>query len=210
MTTTPKTSPEQGLEINDAGYPAFIRKLFNISGDPSKDFTHAILGVVTEIREYQNATDDVNAIEEVGDLLFYIGALTQVVGDHTGRGLSPDKEGDVEELAEKVLEGPDPQGALQNLCNELLDHAKRWVGYEKEPKDLLEVMTQAAAASVVAVELGRFAGRSGDGSGLMEHAIAVNMAKLLKRYPGGDFDKFRATVRDLEGERAVLESAHLG
>ena len=40
-----------------------------------------------------------------------------------------------------------------------------------------------------------------------ERIQAVNMAKLLKRYPGGEFDSFRAVVRDLDGERAVLESA---
>lgn len=40
-----------------------------------------------------------------------------------------------------------------------------------------------------------------------EDILRANMAKLLVRYPGGEFDAFRAVTRDTEAERAAL-AAH--
>lgn len=180
-------------------YGEFVRKLFNRSGDPSKDFTHAILGIVTEIHEYLSAKDEVNGLEELGDLAFYLVALAQVVEDHVGpaTGFTPD-------TVTSLLERIDQHGAapvIADVCNSLLDDAKRWVGYGKEPKSLHEVLATVTDL-VVAVNLtGPYPCED------MARLETTNMRKLLKRYPGGEFSQYHAIVRDLDGERAVLESA---
>ncbi|MBT2325531.1 hypothetical protein J7E62_24665 [Variovorax paradoxus] len=196
------------LQAQEPSYPAFVRKLFNRSGDPSKDFSHAILGVATETHEYLRATDRVNAIEELGDNEFYVEAATQVIEDFLGSPLPmSDIESEVESDMRLFLRLT-PLGQIEMLSltiNQLLDHAKRWIGYERAPASLPAVFVQVLFVQQASREIG-----------IVRHADAtkalirsVNMAKLLKRYPGGDFDQFRALQRDLGAERATLESAVL-
>lgn len=83
---------------------------------------------------------------------------------------------------------------------------KRWVGYGREPASLNAILVLAHVVFRVSRELGLVPATDATES----HIRAVNMAKLLKRYPGGDFDAFRALQRDLGAERATLESAVLG
>lgn len=180
-------------------YDQFVRKLFNRSGDPSKDFTHAVLGVVTEIHEYLSATDEVNAREELGDLAFYEMALSQVISDHIGIFPYPDLSEGLQYLHEQAIKGG-CSTIIANTCNTLLDDAKRWVGYNKEPKSLTEVHRTVC-------ELIRFVNQTGPYPDKDTARIQrTNMAKLLKRYPGGEFSQYHALVRDLGAERAVLES----
>jgi hypothetical protein len=192
-----------------ASYSAFVRKLFNRSGDPSKDFAHAILGVVTECHEYEFATDDVNAIEELGDTEFYVVAAQQVIEDYLGAPLPmADIEAEVDKEMRIYLVSERKYDLLQDTLVELLDHAKRWVGYEREPASLQAVFGLVLYAQQAARELGRVP--HSDAAATQSHIRSVNMAKLLKRYPGGDFDQFRALQRDLGAERATLETAVLG
>jgi len=177
-------------------YDQFVRKLFNRNGNPANDFTHAILGIVTEIHEYEFAKDPVNGLEELGDLQFYLVALRQVIEDRPGCQIEPKDLLDLSNA--KPWEGCTNVGALST---ELLDHAKRWIGYGKQPKDLVEVLNTARVLAYFANVTGPYPCAD------YQRIEAVNMAKLLKRYPGGEFDAFRAVVRDLDGERAVLESA---
>lgn len=179
-------------------YDQFVRKLFNRSGNPASDFTHAALGIVTEIHEYEFAKDPVNGLEELGDMQFYIVALRQVIEDVLGRPVES------EEFVSIDLDGAKPWTGCTNvytLSTELLDHSKRWIGYGKQPKDLVAVLNTALVLAYFANITGPYPCDD------YERIQAVNMAKLLKRYPGGEFDAFRAVVRDLDGERAVLESA---
>ena len=180
-------------------YADFVRKLFNRSGDLSKDYTHAILGVVTEIHEYLTATDEVNGLEELGDLAFYIEALAQVVFDATGERPVRDKEAD-EGLARTIMDTENLGLLISNMSTDLLDSAKRWVGYGKQPPSLSGEFNNALNLVSFVNAVGPFP------SSDLARIKAVNMAKLLKRYPGGEFDAYRAVVRDLDGERAVLES----
>lgn len=195
------------LQAQEPSYPAFVRKLFNRSGDPSKDFAHAILGIVTEAHEYLTAEDMVNAFEEMGDLEFYLEALSQVIEDFRGHALPMQ---DIEVELEKDMAIFDfsarPHALLQDTLVELLDQAKRWVGYARDPKSLDATLVLAQYAARAARTLGLLGRVEYDRA----HTISVNMAKLLKRYPGGDFDQFRALQRDLGAERATLESAVLG
>jgi len=177
-------------------YGQFVRKLFNRSGNPASDFTHAALGIVTEIHEYQFAWDAVNGLEELGDLQFYVTALRQVVEDFLGHSLPTP---DMPDLF--TADAWNPTLLVGNMSTSLLDHAKRWIGYGKQPKDLESVLNAAEVLAYYANITGPYPCAD------YQRIAEVNVAKLLKRYPGGEFDSFRAVVRDLDGERAVLESA---
>lgn len=182
-------------------YYDFVKKLFNRTGDPSKDFAHCILGIVTEIHEYYTATDKVNAIEELGDMQFYLVALAQVVEEHSGPFIvdgSTTKVPDLFEAADKI----GIHNVISGSCNTLLDDAKRWVGYGKEPKSLSEVFNAVSDLVFFVSRTGFYPVNDTDA----DRIKLVNMAKLLKRYPGGEFSAYHAVVRDLAGERAVLES----
>jgi hypothetical protein len=195
------------LQAQEPSYPAFVRKLFNRSGDPSKDFAHAVLGIATENHELLSATDRVNAIEEIGDAEFYAVALQQVIEDRWQHPLEMAAlEDTIQEDVDLILSSTEPYALLQDTTNELLDHAKRWVGYGRAPERLEASYTLAIVAQRVARELSLV--KHADAT--QAHIRSVNMAKLLKRYPGGDFDQFRALQRDLGAERATLESAVLG
>lgn len=176
-------------------YYDFVKKLFNRTGDLSKDFSHAILGIVTEVHELRTASDEVNAHEEQGDLGFFLVALGQVIEDVTG-GTS---HLDTLSQSSEYDKGWENNG-LDDITKSLLDDAKRWVGYGKQPADLSDTFFRAATAIALAESLSPHTTRD------IGKLKAMNMAKLLKRYPGGEFDSFRAVVRDLEAERAVLEA----
>lgn len=184
-------------------YDDFVRKLFNRSEDPSKNFAHAIMGIVTEIHEFRNATDEVNALEELGDIRFYLQALSQVVVEAEGDyGILSDNE--VEKSIAALIDMSAKVGISQTVahgCNELLDIAKRWVGYGKAPKSLADVM-HACAMLTLFVNM-----TSPNSCQDVVRIEASNMAKLLKRYPGGEFSQFHALVRDLEAERNVLAAS---
>ena len=199
-----KSPPTSAVQ---AAYPDFVRRLYNRTGDLSKDFAHAILGIVTEIHEFLTATDEVNALEELGDLFFYVEALNQVLGDFDESFGDTDVnfEGLVMAAAVNAME-PVGKGeaSLQQVvaqeCKKLLDHAKRWVGYGKSPTSVNQLFAEVNAL-IVAVRV--LSGEDFDEIRVLE----ANMKKLLKRYPGGEFSAFHAVVRDLEAERAVLEAA---
>lgn len=187
-------------------YADFVRRLFNISGDPSKDFAHAILGVATEVRELLDSVDQVNALEERGDLRFYVVATAQTLRDHLGTDLYlKDLSETAFETAQDTLTD-DPEVVEHDLAvrvNDLLDHAKRWVGYGKQPADPLRVMHDVLVVEFLAPRVcpivTEFVPQT--------RVESVNMAKLLKRYPGGEFSAFHALQRNLESERATLETA---
>lgn len=182
-------------------YDNFVRKLFNRTGDDSKDFAHAILGVVTEVHELLDATDDVNALEETGDLAFYSQALDQVITDIEGPCDRSDEQR-IAKLAEYAAEAAatHPSRVLAKLSASLLDSAKRWIGYGKMPPSLRDTQEDAECFITMVKHL---RGYNFDA----DRVIAANMAKLLKRYPGGEFDAYRAVVRDLEAERVVLQAS---
>lgn len=189
------------MSENTIPYDSFVRKLFNKSTDPSKNFTHAILGIVTEIQEYRNATDEVNGLEELGDLSFYVEALRQTITDYLGTAV-PGSAVDVEETVSAFCAEAHKtsiDAVISSVSTTLLDDAKRWVGYNKEPKSFSEVFNTAVALCAYANMTGPFP--CSDSYRLQ----LSNVKKLLKRYPGGEFSQYHALVRDTEAERAVLQ-----
>lgn len=199
--TTNQSPPTSAVQ---AAYPDFVRRLYNRTGDLSKDFAHAILGIVTEIHEFRTATDDVNALEELGDLFFYTEALEQVL-DEFDQEFSATLAVDhlVRPAAIALVDrvrGSTSGHIIDQEVKKLLDHAKRWVGYGKAPAAPITVFVDVCVLVSLVEHLAptQFA---------LDRVLEANMKKLLKRYPTGEFDAFRAVVRDLEAERAVLQAA---
>lgn len=179
------------------GYEGFVKALYNRSGDLSKDFTHAVLGIITECHEYLTATDEVNAIEEAGDLAFYITALKQVLDDFVPTDL--EKFSRLNDEAYERMEAEDFE--IMDTFVEWLDLAKRWVGYGKPPTmSTTQVLAEAGALADFVVDQGAAADVD------MHVILKVNVEKLLKRYNGMQFNAERAVNRDLSAERGVLET----
>jgi hypothetical protein len=183
--------------LTTVGYEGFVKALYNRSGDLSKDFTHAVLGIITESHEYLTATDEVNAIEEAGDLAFYLTALKQVLND-----ISPTDEVAFDTLTDAAFARMGAEDfQIMNTFVEWLDLAKRWVGYGKAPTmTTTELLAEAAALVGFVVEHGAAEHTP------MEVILKTNVEKLLKRYNGMAFNAERAVNRDLPAERKVLET----
>ncbi len=185
--------------LDTVGYSGFVRALYNRTGDLSKDFTHAVLGLVTESHEYLNATDRVNAVEEAGDLVFYREALEQVLND-----FSPFDHDEADKIYGEIMAELARQGSinLTDMHVEWLDLAKRWIGYGKAPTmPTARLIAEISAMLTMTIP-----------EGLLEEAdtakvLVTNVEKLLKRYNGLQFDADRAVNRDLPAEREVLEAS---
>lgn len=184
------------------GYDGFVRALFNRSGDFSKDFAHAVLGISTEVYELRHANDKVNQTEEAGDLSFYAHALVQVVEDYlTSKG----QELDCQKLEEAIqrleyVRVDYVSVYTEGLLNLLLDDAKRWVGYGRAPSDFVGSLSRGLyAASFGVWDCGVF-----DEDDQIKR---TNIAKLLERYKGLKFTSEAAINRDVVAERSVMEHA---
>ena len=204
QTQAPLTA-EEILAAPD-GYNKFVRGLFNRTGDISKDFTHAVLGTLTECHEYTNAIDGVHAIEEAGDQLFFVTALKIVVSEHLGEAAFRELSTGSAELLDETLQSWDGRPVSDILLDQsvfAMDVCKRWVGYEKEPTldQLKELVRRLIAVCGVVLESGRFWPLD------FEQVQRVNVEKLLERYNGTRFSADRAVNRDLANERATLERA---
>lgn len=203
--TTPREDISNEVEAilaEPKGYDGFVRTLFNRSGDPSKDFAHAVLGLATEVDELMAATEAVNAVEELGDLAFYMQALSQVITDHAG---VPEVNEDLVEslIKEHQLENRTAPDQLAHLRTELLDQAKRWIGYGRAPADLAKSLVMGALMCNAAT---RMCVAHSTPEGVV---VRANVAKLLQRYQGVVFSADHAVNRDTDAERKVLED-HVG
>lgn len=190
-------------DLNTA-YKAFVAKLFNRNGDLSKDFAHAVFGIVTETRELLRATDDINATEEAGDLTFFQEALELVMREHAAAMTNSPTATEAADMRwsiyDHALSHP-PAQVIEEFSHDLMEAAKRWVGYGKAPAQVEDLVTKARVVVTLALKHSDCVDISRD------TLQRTNMAKLLKRYPGGEFDAFRAVNRDLQGERDALSKA---
>lgn len=192
--------------LNDIGYPAFVRSLYNRTGDNSKDLAHAVLGVITECHELLAAKEVVNAVEEMGDILFYCIALHQVLEDAFPGGVFAEGDAGEKEFDQMVAlaaSGPETtvRGALDGYSWAYLDIVKRWVGYGKEPS-LSEVKQMLVDTALMT---DRVASAVFDEGFQVQHVLIVNVCKLMERYKGTTFSKERAVNRDIAAERDVLD-----
>lgn len=195
--------------LREEGYEAFVAGLYNRTGDLSKDFAHAVLGLRTECHELLQARDLVNGIEEAGDLYFYGEALTQVVKDFTGEPMTlinPDEMAAHPAVAFGLAHSA--QETMEYALNQLEDMAKRWVGYGKAPAvTTLDVMLLSGAAARSALQMSVVRAHLDQGERFDHVVMVTNITKLMDRYKGRKFDADRAVNRDIDAERRTLENA---
>jgi hypothetical protein len=201
MSTQQELTPEGVLTT--IGYTQFVASLFNRDkgGDLSKDFTHAMLGIATELNELRRAHDNANALEEKGDLVFYSIALALVVQDIIGVQFTQEQWESFtfyfDEISEQVGDG-DPFDYIDDARASLLDKCKRWIGYGKTPEDYVQTVREALGLVSYAIHQCQW-----------EHddlqIMLANVDKLLDRYKGLTFNADLAVNRDTASERALLE-----
>lgn len=178
------------------GYPGFVRSLYNRTGDLSKDFTHAVLGLVTESHEYLEAVERNDVVEEAGDLTFYFEALKQVLND-----LSPINEAELDKFEDEIIASyAGTIVDLEEIHVEWLDLAKRWIGYGKAPTmSTTRLLAEARAMIDFTIQAGRLTQ-----SDAMQ-VLLVNIEKLMSRYNGVKFSADLAVNRDVATERKVID-----
>lgn len=187
--------------LRDVGYGGFVKALFSRSNDRSKDWTHACLGVATEITELLFATDAVNGLEESGDLRFYGQAVVNLTEEFTGTDFDfGAAEAEFDRLV-AVGEVEGTEDAIDFARTDMLDACKRWVGYGKLPDDLMATGAKAVGLVAFVIAHARFGERD------VEKSVHANVAKLLLRYKGMKFDANNAVNRDVKAERELLEAA---
>ena len=210
----------QNVDACDTGLPgvtysAFVRRLFRPM-DKASMFTHAVLGLCTEHQEALLAPNKENYIEELGDYQFFLVAMIQqldadVVGSLDLRlvGQLADKLEQEAQQCHRDFDGclngePAPADFASAAKTALLDIAKRWLAYGKEPN---AEATQQAVAAALALQcsLDMDCMEECDGP-VMPLLIRTNVAKLEARYKG-TFSTEQALNRDTQGEMNALSAA---
>jgi len=211
QTPVEKTKQEQAIEVLDEiGYEGFVRSLFNRTGQHSVDFTHAVLGVTTEVYELAQARDAVNAVEEFGDLFFYMIAITVVLKDAYPELSEAPSRTEMDAAHAALTERfpglvtlPKAQALELALC-ELQDIAKRWIGYGKAPTlPPLQILLLTGFVLAVVQRSTAFDAALED----EDEVIEANVAKLIERYKGIKFNAEHAVNRDTGKEREVLNAS---
>lgn len=188
-TTTNSATPEVAeIFASDVAYPEFVDSLFAKHPDPAVMFAHAALGISTEAFELFTAVDEVNAVEELGDLAFYVVAARNVLFN---AGVSGERE-NADDVEDKGIEA--------RVC-ELQDLAKRWMAYGKLP-DFGKVDT--VLSCILGYGIGVVDREASQVEATLDNAIEANRRKLNVRYQAG-FSTQAALNRDLAAERVALE-----
>lgn len=185
----------QQLALRTESVPAILQ-----TGRPQHDakmtrLLHAAMGICTEVGElaqavtsvgYQRPLNKVNAMEELGDVLWYV-----AVGfDALGLPMPARPEDPGEQIGTLTLELSAAAGALLDLLKKHLFYGKPF-----DPRAADAALAEVYRFTVAAVyELDY----------TLEHAMERNIAKLEKRYPQ-KFTAEAALTRDLEAERKALE-----
>lgn len=166
---------------------------------------HGVLGLASEIGEVQQVLDNenldsVNLLEEMGDVYWYMGVITDHLGFSPSSVFSDSVYPHQDSLSPKDRK-EDLQSTIHSLSVEisnLVDLLKKRLIYGKE------ISANTVFTYLVAMDHNiNYALSLYSMSGA--EARVVNIAKLKKRYPQ-KFTEEAALNRNLEAERAVLEN----
>lgn len=140
----------------------------------NNDFIHGAAGLLTEIKEWQEAEDELNAIEELGDCAWFIALCCQALDIIELESIKPTKT----------------NRPLIMLGIDLLDISKRWFAY-----DIMNPEHRAEALDLIASITEKL--------GITHKVMQQNIAKLMVRYPVG-FTKFDAEERNKKAEYKAI------
>jgi NTP pyrophosphatase (non-canonical NTP hydrolase) len=151
---------------------------------------HAVIGLSTELHEVLLSTDDLNEVEEIGDLLWYLA----IFADEVEASFDEMKLLAQETLPDVVTS--EPQVLLWAIA-EALNLQKRALFYGV-PLDELQITRYLGRTLIILEKALVDAGHS------LKMAMDANIAKLQKRYPE-KFTPEAAVERDIEAEIQVLK-----
>lgn len=168
---------------------------------PKKNVIHASLGMISEVGEladllkrvvaYGKPFDAINAVEECGDVLWYIVLLCR------------ESKLDFEPLFPQHQYAPDSIDILvedlANVVGELTTKVRLNLDLDKQATYRCELYLRRIITTLD--KICRTAGYS------IDIAMDRNIGKLARRYPDG-FSDWRALNRDLAAEREVLEGGN--
>lgn len=169
-------STEDGMTIP---YSVFVSRLFIKPETVAGKLAHAAVGIVGELMELRGATDREEALEELGDLKFYVQAARNHLPDWPATSSMYPATQFLAQLGAEVL-----------AC-ELLDFAKKLWIYEKELTEpiakamLVDLAGISYALEIITSQLGF----------TDEQVELYNRKKLLTRYEGGVYTDAGAQAR---------------
>lgn len=166
-------------QLEPSQYPNFVRGLFvKPFNDMPGQLMHAAIGVLGEVMELQDAVDQANAHEELGDLHFYIQAMYNHFQAPRPLRFSMTRTASYDYSFE----------LLRQAATDLHDKAKKHWIYSKPIvfNDLYESL------SILEKALGDLTLWWGS---TPENLILGNMRKLVVRYPGGTYTDAAAQAR---------------
>lgn len=136
----------------------------------SLNFIHGAAGLLTEIKEWQEAEDKLNAEEELGDCAWFIALSAKALGVKDISAVKPSAKSE----------------PLFSAGIDLLDIAKRWFAY-----GILKDEHKEQAVDILARIMRDLC--------LRDRHLVSNIEKLKARYPEG-FTQEKADSRDKEAE----------
>jgi len=166
------------------------------------DLLHAIMGLVTESGELEeaiseNKIDEVNIKEEFGDLLWYLAIGYNSLGEDISERLQ-DYTG--EDLRLEISNCIKNAGHLMDVCKRAFYYGREEdeFGNEKPPVDNVKVLYHLDEI-LFAVIRGLSIYKTP-----IEEVMDKNIRKLEKRFPN-KFSTGSAYIRDIRKEREILE-----
>lgn len=147
------------------------------------DLIHMSIGLVGELLEYQQSEDEGNALEELGDMLFYVEGLKQAIEIAAGEQMIWIEPKDSDEV-----------WCIEEVVQDLTDAVKKYTMYNK-PTDWELLWDYCLELKrLICDEAMEDYGRT------LEELEASNIKKLTKRYPSGYCNKAAEERKDKQDE----------
>lgn len=171
-------------------------------------FVHHMLGVITEVEELVPSGEGLgivsgNALEELGDLLWYTALMqTVLIKNHSGGMLPASPEASIENILGAVTGSRELVPSIRNSVALLADEIKRWLAYgngsfdQNKGHGLYMRVIHIVAMCFKLTEVQAFAID-------LPLIMQLNINKLSKRYPEG-FNPTDAVNRQLKAEAEVM------
>lgn len=141
----------------------------------SVDFMHGAAGLLTEVKEWQEAEDELNAEEELGDCAWFIALCAQAL--------------DIKDIS--AIKPPVKSTPLIYATVDLVDIAKRWFAYgilkDEHKQQAIDILTMIMRDVC-----------------LRDRHLVSNIEKLKARFPEG-FTQENADSRDKEAEYSAMK-----
>lgn len=167
-------------------------------GSLQQNLIHMILGIRSEIREYIQNEDYVNAIEELGDLNWYVANALALFEVDLKTITIPSY---IEEFLSQT--GRAAIANISHLTDELIDICKKDLAYNKPYSDSKVINFLLCIFTYSIDELKDLNELTGHNKSMNE-VLSKIIQKLKKRFPD-KFDANLAINRDHQAERKILE-----